>query len=749
MSNWKTVENDETVIRSCCWSPPGCHPVGCGAKLHIKDGVLVKVEGDPEHPISRGALCPRGLAITEYMYHPDRILYPIKRDPKNRGLDKWERISWDDALDLIETRTKEIIAQYGPESILVFGGTGREGNNYYMNIANVVFGTPNACYAQAGWSCYAPRMAVTAFLCAVGYPEIDYACRYPDRYDHPGWTAPEYIILWGKEPLKSNPDGFWGHAIIDMMRECGTKIICVDPRITWLGTRADMVLQLRPGTDAALALSMLNVIINEDLYDHDFVDKWTYGFDELTERVQEYPPSKAAEICWLREEDIISAARKFASGGNSSIGWGLAVDQSRNGLQIAQALIAMLAITDNIDVPGGVTLGTKNFSDTISSSDKTAIDNGIMTEETWEKRIGNVERPAVNAVMATAGPDCTLDTLETDIPYPLRMAYFHCSNVIGPAITAAPQRWHKALKEKMEFCFATETFHNPTTMALCDLVLPLSAWTEHDSVIFSHYGLNIAFQGAINKVVQVGECKSDIEQLLLIGKRLHPDYWDQFADEVDYLNKRWVRWGHDFESLREAVVIQKEEPYRKYELGLLRPDGQPGFMTPSGRVELFSNVYDSFGDDALPYYVEPYFSPVSTPEVYQEYPLILTTGARTYASFHSEHRQVPSLREIVPDPVVELHPDTAASLGIIENDWCWIENQFGKVKQRAHLTETIDPRVTHAMHGWWFPEQDGEEPSLFGNWQSNINMIMPHKMNGTLGYGNTFKSILCKVYKAN
>jgi anaerobic selenocysteine-containing dehydrogenase len=328
------------------------------------------------------------------------------------------------------------------------------------------------------------------------------------------------------------------------------------------------------------------------------------------------------------------------------------------------------------------------------------------------------------------------------------MAYFHCSNVIGPAITAAPQRWYKALREKMEFCFATETFHNPTTMALCDLVLPLSAWTEHDSVVFSHYGLNIAFQGAINKAVQVGECKSDIEQMLLIGQRLHPEYWNQFTDETDYLDKRWVRWDHTFESLREKVVIQKEEPYRKYELGLLRPDRQPGFMTPSGRVELYSNVYDSFGDDALPYFVEPHFSPVSTPELYEEYPLILTTGARTYASFHSEHRQVPSLRAIVPDPIVELHPETAANLGIKEGDWCWIENQFNRVKQRAHLTETIDPRVAHAMHGWWFPEQDGEEPNLFGNWQSNINMIMPHKMNGVLGYGDTFKAILCKVYKA-
>ena len=234
-------DGGETIVRTCAWSPPGCHPVGCGLLLHVKDGKLVKVEGDPEHPITRGALCPRCLALKDYVYHPDRIVHPMKRDPKDRGKDAWERITWEEAYDLICTKVNEVKETYGPEAIMVFGGTGRIASTYYPMIALNVFGTPNACYAQSGMACYYPRVTEMAYVVGSGYPEIDYASRYPDRYDHPGWEPPKYILVWGKEPLKSNPDGLWGHSVVDLMK-LGSKVICVDPRVTWLGSRADMVL---------------------------------------------------------------------------------------------------------------------------------------------------------------------------------------------------------------------------------------------------------------------------------------------------------------------------------------------------------------------------------------------------------------------------------------------------------------------------------------------------------------------------
>jgi anaerobic selenocysteine-containing dehydrogenase len=178
---------------------------------------------------------------------------------------------------------------------------------------------------------------------------------------------------------------------------------------------------------------------------------------------------------------------------------------------------------------------------------------------------------------------------------------------------------------------------------------------------------------------------------------------------------------------------------------MLRGDGEPGFNTVTGLVELSSTLFEAWGDDALPYFKEPPYSPISTPELWKEYPLVLTTGARKVTSFHSEHRQIATLREIDPWPVVELHPTTAEDLGIKEGDWVLLENMFGKAKMKAKVTPTIHPKVVHATHGWWFPEQDGEEPNLFGVWQSNVNNMVPHKHIGKLGFGAPLKQMICKA----
>ncbi|WP_018213184.1 molybdopterin-dependent oxidoreductase [Desulfitobacterium hafniense] len=744
---WKREENGETIIRTCAWSPPGCHPVGCGLQLHVKDGVLTSVEGDPEHPITRGALCPRCLALKDVVYHKDRIMYPMKRDPKDRGKDKWERITLKEAFDLLEEKTRYFTKEHGPESIVVFCGTGREATVFHNELTFMGFGSPNACYAQSGWSCYAPRVSQMAYLMGGGYPEIDYAARYPDRYEHPGWEAPKYIMLWGKEPLKSNADGLWGHAIIDMMKNYGTKLICVDPRINWIGTRAEINLQLRPGTDAALALGLLNVIITEDLYDHEAVEKWTFGFDQLAERVKEYPPEKVAEITWVPKELIIDAARKFATSKHSALGWGLSVDQNPNGIQVGQALLAILAITDNIDVPGGCTLGLPIQDDTNVDMINRAMEAGTVSPELFEKRIGAKEYPFVCQLMSTNHPDAVLDTLESWEPYRLRMGVFQSSNVIGGAISAAQVRWLEAMQKSLEFVCATELFHNATTMALADLVIPLKTFAEHNTMVESHYGFNVAFNGACNAAVDVVEGVSDLGFMMEIGRRMFPDYWSQFTSEEDYQAKVRIPGNLTWEQFREIGIDQPEEIYRKAEKGLMRFDGEPGYMSTTGKIELYSTVYEHFGDDPLPYFIEPPRSPVSTPELFGKYPFVLTTGGRVYPFFHSEHRQIDRLREINPQPIVEINSAAAKRLGIAEGDWVWIENELGRVKQVAHLTEGIDERVVHAQHGWWFPEQDGQEPNLFGFRQSNINVIMPHKAIGKMGFGDTFKCEICNIYK--
>lgn len=287
----------------------------------------------------------------------------------------------------------------------------------------------------------------------------------------------------------------------------------------------------------------------------------------------------------------------------------------------------------------------------------------------------------------------------------------------------------------------------PTAMALCDVFLPLPTFAEHDGVVITHFGRNPVFMGAINKALETGECKSDIEVCIELGKRLYPRMWP-VTDVVDFFDQQLKPGtGLDFNGLREAGVYQPEFVYKKYEKGMLRADGEPGFNTVTGMVELMSTLYEAWGDDPLPYFKEPPYSPYSTPQWSKEYPFVLTTGARKFTSFHSEHRQVGTLREIDEGPIVEINPETAKRLGIIEGDNVVIENMLGKCEMKAHLTPCIHEKVIHCTHGWWFPEQDGEEPNLFGVWKANVNDLIPHKTIGKLGFGAPLKQMICNVRK--
>ncbi|MDR7866624.1 MAG: molybdopterin-dependent oxidoreductase [Sporomusaceae bacterium] len=710
-------------------------------KLHVKGGKLVKVEGDPDHPISQGRLCIRCLTLPEYVHHPQRITTPMKRAPENRGKDIWQKISWDEAWDIIVPKIKEFKAKYGAESIVVFGGTGRQACLYYYPLGFASIGTPNVCYPWSGWSCYGPRCSITDYILGAGYPEIDFAGTYPDRYDNPNYVTPKWIMQWGKNPLMSNPDGFFGHSLIDLMKR-GTELIQIDPRMTWLGTRSKYVCQLRPGTDTALALAFLNVIINEELYDKDFVENWCYGFDELKERVQEYPPEKVADITWVPAQKIREVARFMATQKPGAIQWGLAVDENPNGVQLGHAILSLCAITGNLDVPGGITIGPP-----AALLGKWRMETRRnLSPELWDKRIGAKEWPALSTAMATTHPDETLDTLETGKPYKLRMGWFNSSNFLTPTCSAQPDRWYRALKS-LEFNVVQDLFMTPTAMAFADVFLPLPTFAEADGVVVTHFGRNAVFLGAINQAFRVGDTKSDIEVCIELGKRLHPDMWPFDSVEDFFTHQLKPELGIDFNDLREQFIYQPKYEYRKFESGKLRADGEPGFNTVTGQVELTSTLFEAWGEDALPYFQEPPYSPNSTPELFKEYPLVLTTGARKFTSFHSEHRQISTLREIDPYNEMEIHPDTAAQLGIIDGDYVMMENMFGKCKAKAKLTPIIHPKVVHSTHGWWYPEQPGEEPNLFGVWESNINTLIPHKHIGKLGFGCPAKQMICKVYR--
>ena len=747
MSEWKRQEGEETIFRTCAWSPPGCHPVGCGLQVHVKDGVVTEVEGDPEHPITKGSLCPRCLALTEYIYHPDRIVHPMKRAREDRGLDKWERCSWDEATDLVANAANEIIEKYGAETIAVFGGTGREANYWYTQWANLVFGSPNAVYAQAGWSCYGPRISNTAFMLGGGYPEIDYAQKFADRYEHDEFVPPEVVVLWGKEPLRSNPDGMYGHAVIEMMRQFGTKLICVDPRMTWLGTRSEIVLQVKPGTDTAMAMAWIHVMDKEGLVDREWIDAWTYGYDELAERCKEYPVELAAEIAGVEAEDIRKAARLFASGNPSTIQWGLKVDQTVCGIPLAQGLLSMGAICGDIDVPGGMMIPRCAYD--IPDSYGCGMWN--LSDEMLGKMLG-VDTSPLHALGfdPTANGDTVLNAIETGEPYPIRMLFIQSTNTFANMSSEAP-RVYRAMRS-VDYNVVVDVFMTPTAVACADIVLPCGMSCERNSARVWWWPLR-----SIVKVGDYYEAKSDEQIILELGKRLNPRLfpWETDVELMTWWiqsgNRFHAGWPHKtdetFPELREKVIDWPDDwAYRKYELGWLRDDGQPGFNTNTGRCELYNTLFEAWGFDPLPYYEEPPESPVSTPELFEEYPYVLTTGARTWEYFHSEERMVPRLRESHPDPLVDLHPDTAAKIGVTEGDWIWVENMRGKCKQRVRFNASLKLDTVRAEHGWWFPEQEGAEPNLFGVFDSNINNLTVQGVTGPTLYGAPYANQICKIY---
>ena len=736
---WRYQEAGHTVTRTAPWSPPGCHPVGCGLKLYVdEDGKLAKVEGDENQPITQGRLCVRCLTLKDYLYNPSRITYPLKRAKEHRGqADKWERCTWDEALDIIEENYRRITAEYGRESVVGFAGTGREGGTLGI-WRSLTFRTCNWCYSQSGYACYVPRMAAAAYNIGSPYPEIDYAGGLAGRYDDPAFELPECVVIWGKMPLASNPDGLFGHAVVDLMRR-GSRLIVVDPRVTWLAARAEYHLRLRAGTDTALAMAMLNTIIQEDLYDHDFVEYWCYGFEQLAARVAEMPAEKAGEICGIDPEYIKGAARMYANAKPASIAWGLAFDQKANGMQLSHSIICLMAVTANLDVPGGQILG-----DASAGQNESGFGFKFIGEDTLKKMIGLKEYPAYANTIQNAHADLTLRALETGEPYPIKMGFYAGNNLMA-CTSAEPKRWHDAMVKSLDFCFTLDCFMTPSAQATCDVFLPLATAAEEDGVDFAHYGATPVGTGFMNKALSIGECKTDMEACMTVGKRLNPECWEQYNDVYDFINHLRLFNRNDFKDVCREVYVQNPAPYYKFETGRLRPDGQLGFNTPSGRVELYSSIFEKFGEDPLPYYLEPQYSPESTPELLEEYPFVLTTGARAYAFFHSENRQIPYCRELNPDPLVEVHPRTAQRLGITDGQWCEVYNQFGSCKLKAKVSQIVDENTIHAQHGWWFPEEEGSEPNLYGTFRSNINNLVPNFHFGKLGFGAPFKCLLCNI----
>ena len=695
--------HEERIVKSYCRN---CHG-GCGVLVYVRDGRITKIEGDPEFPTNRGSMCSKGLATVQLVYHPDRVKHPLKR-VGNRGEGKWQPVSWDEALDTIAGKLKQVKAEYGAESVVLGFGTGRNYESFLYRFANL-WGTPNVL--TAGHMCYGPRIAATAITCGK-LPVSDYDAN------------PACVMVWGNNVVWTNPDEQIGTRLSRTLAK-GTRLIVVDPRLTFLAGKADIWLQLRPGTDTALALGMANVIIGEELYDKEFVNNYVHGWDKFVERVQEYPLDKVAEITSVSAETIRQAARLYAQTKPACIQWGVAIEQSIDCIDNNRILTDLMAITGNLDVPGGNVFFVPPKVRTVSQF---SLHRNLPPEQ-MDKRLGGSSYKLANSI-AVLTPKAVWDAIFTEKPYPIKAMLLHGTN---PVITRANSNEVYRALSQVDFLVVTDFFLTPTA-ELADIVLPAATWLEFDDI--GDYTWRHGYAFARKQVVQIGECRSDHKIFSELGKRLGQEkYWrDDPEGDLDHiLEPSGITW----QQLKEMGYLQGKMEYRKHK--------KKGFSTPTKKVELYSTIFEGWGYDPLPQYLEVPESPVSKPEMVEQYPYILITGARMPVFYHSEFRMIPWLREIHPDPIVEIHPRAAREHGIKDGDWVFIESPRGRVKQLARLTTGMDPGVVAAQHGWWFPEV--KEPG-HGWDESNINIITDNDPAGcdkAMGATN-LRVLMCKIY---
>jgi len=703
----QSPDKDEKVHRSACRM---CHG-GCSALIHVKNGEVIKVVGDPEFPLNRGKLCIKGLSSREQLYNPNRLKYPLRRIGQ-RGEGRWERISWDEAYDIIAKKINEIKRRYGVESIAIGQGTGRHHYRHAVRFAHAL-GTPNWCEPGAA-QCFHPRVNAGAMT----YGDLPICDYYGD-------VNPACLLVWGHNPLVTGPDGEIQFRVRDCLKK-GTKLIAVDPRETDTTKKADLWLQLRPGTDDALALSMIHVIINEGLYDSDFVERWTVGFEQLAERVQDHSPEWGEKITWVPADKIKESARLFAKTRPAAVEWGVALEHTPNCFQTVRAVALLPGITGNIDIPGGWILGMHAMGDVPIFLDK-------LTDEMKDKRLGSDRYKVLSgpeALFPSAHIPTLLGAIRTGKPYPVKAFLIFGNNTLA-TYANAKQAYETLMK--LDFLMVMDLYMTPTA-ELADMVLPAASWLEVDQVVglpFRSYNFVLAQQ----KVVSMWECRQDEEVFIELARRLNLDVGTESL--IDLYDAQLKPLGITFDELKKKGFVSVPIRYKKFE--------ERGFFTPSGKVELYSSIMEKYGYDPIPYYQEPPESPLSTPGLMKAYPLILTTGGRTPYYFHSEYRQIPSLREKHSEPRVEINPKTAEHYHIRQGEWVWIETLRGRIRQRAKLTHGIDPRVVHIEHGWWFPEEAGPE---HGIWNSNANVLTSDAPPYDPAMGTyQLRALLCKIYR--
>lgn len=704
----------------------------CGAMVSLdENGSIAQIKPDPDrYPYDPAVMagCRRFAANREILDHPGRINHPLKRVGK-RGSGDWERISWDQAMTEITERLHDLKERFKPESLatcISAPHTVYWPMHRFLNL----WGSPNNI--GMGMVCWNPRIWVNSLTC--GWPVDDEL--------NPELTR--CVILWGINPAESDRSMFWKN--LKTFSQQGGIIIVIDPRRTETARLTDKWIALKPGTDGALALGLLHVIIDEKLFDEQFVTNWCSGFEALCERVKEYPPLKVAAITGVPAERIIEIARLYATLKPASIFTGLGIDQSGfNCTQTLRSIAILRAVTGNIDTPGGSLLNDR--SDFISEVELEL--NHLLADEQKARKLGaglfplqrhdGYEKMLASTMrhgkqlparyMTSTHPHLAFQAMITAKPYPIRALICMASNPL--VCQADTKQVYQALKG-LDLLVTLEKFMTPTAM-MADYVLPVTGGFEQSVVQINGGVANILYGGAA-AIEPLYERRPDFDFWLDLGKRCGQGShwpWNNLEEAMDDV---LAPTGTTWDEFCESGLYAPEPAYRKFE--------QNGFATPSGKVELYSQLLAEAGHDPLPAYSQ-------APYAGSDNELLLITGVRKQPYYSSEFRQVESLRRRHPEPWAEMAAATANSLGLKSGDTVWIETFKGRIRHKLALVEMYQDVVSVEL-GWWYPEQPAAEPELGGVWEANANVLTSAdtaQCDPILGQWS-FRGIPCTVYKA-
>lgn len=715
----KSKKGKREIVTGVCGICPG----GCGVNIELVDGKIESISPLKNHPV--GVVCVRGIHAKEIVYSKDRLRYPLLRTGA-KGDGEFERIGWDEALDRIADAFQKIKREYGPEAVMSYFGRGSFDNNLTDFFAArgmpcdgvsgflFPFGSPNGtgcssvCYVSYG--IFAPLSTIGARM------ELTYA----------DFDRTDLVVLWGANPPTDSPP-HRVKKILDAKRR-GARVIAIDHMRSDSAKMADEWVGVRSGTDGALALSMMNVIINERLYDEAFVQNWTKGFEDLRQYVQQFPPEKAETITRVPKETISAIAREIAGAKGASLVMYTGLEYTNSGVQNIRSVLSLWAITGNLDVPGGLVFRPRN---------PVRFPRVSLEPPKGVKPIGADKHPLFCDVLKAAQfMEAPRAILKGD-PYPVKALL-----VLGASILTSlpdPDLWKECFR-KLDFMVAFDRFMTGDAM-YADIILP--ATTNFENLGYQRYpgGYCQLRQKVIDPI---GEAKSSFQFLThLAGKLGYGHLFPATEEErVRFAFKDTPVSLEDLKTHPEGVRYEAGRvEYRKHEKGLLRSDGKPGFNTPSGKVELTSSMLQRYGYDGLPVYVEPTEGPLGSPEVYKKYPLVLNTGARLQSAFRSQHLNIPGLLKLQPKPQVLIHPVDAGVRGISDGGRVWVESPRGKVGVWAKVTDEV-------MTGQVELNVGGGSPIQAEEWrEANANFVTDLENRDPISGFPVYKALLCDVKK--